>query len=70
MTKPRTGVGVRVAVSGKGSLALPAEEILGGGDLGGMRRGGIGTSRGLGWQWHQRHLSLNASLPAEIQPCE
>lgn len=39
MAKPRTGDRVRVAVSGQGSLALTAEEILEAGDLEGKWQG-------------------------------
>jgi len=53
---------VERAVSGQGSLALTAEEILEAGDLEVKCRGGIWTSRWLGQQWHQRDPSPNASL--------
>lgn len=70
VTKPGTGDRVRAAVSGQGSLALPAEESLEPGDIEGKCRVGIWTSCWQGQQWHQQDLSPNTSLPVEIQPCE
>lgn len=70
VTKPRAGDGVREAVAGQGSLALPVQEILEVCDLEGKCRGGIWTSHGLGQQWHQQDTSPNTSLPVGIHPCK